>query len=67
MLVEVDGVMLLQLSRLLDLDAAVLGALLDGGQLLLDLVHGVGVDEGAVVRRGAHVGVAGQTIAVTLL
>ena len=59
MLVEVDGVMLLQLPRLLDLDTAVLGALLDGGQLLLDLVHGVGVDKGAVVRRGAHVGVAG--------
>jgi hypothetical protein len=67
MLVEVDRVMLLQLTGLLDLDPAVLGALLDGGQLLLDLVHGVGVNEGAVVRRGAHVGMAGQPIAVALL
>ena len=43
-----------------------LRALLESGQLLLDLVHGVGVDEGAVVQLG-HVGLGRMAVAVTLL
>ena len=43
-----------------------LRALLESGQLLLDLVHGVGVDEGAVVQLG-HVGLGRMAVAVALL
>jgi len=41
-------------------------AFFECGQLLLDLVHGVGVDEGAVVQR-AHARDARVAVVVTLL